>query len=50
MRGGGEGNLRVAYGIDKYDWPRLDRIARFLGYNGTLPDVDSLVAALEGSN
>jgi DNA-binding SARP family transcriptional activator/tetratricopeptide (TPR) repeat protein len=50
VRGGGAGNLRVAYGIDKYDWPRLDRIARFLGYTGTLPDVDSLIASLEESN
>jgi tetratricopeptide (TPR) repeat protein len=46
-RGGGEGNLRVAYTIDPYDWPRLSRIARYLGYTGTLPDVDSLVASLQ---
>jgi DNA-binding SARP family transcriptional activator len=46
-RGSGEGNLQVAYTIDPYDWPRLSRIARYLGYTGPLPDVDSLVAALE---
>jgi DNA-binding SARP family transcriptional activator/tetratricopeptide (TPR) repeat protein len=47
VRGRGEGNLRVAYTIDPYDWPRLSRIARYLGYRGRLPDVDSLVAALQ---
>jgi tetratricopeptide (TPR) repeat protein len=47
VRGGGEGNLRVAYTIDPYDWPRLSRIARYLGYRGALPDVDSLVAAIQ---
>ena len=47
VRGGGEGNLRVAYTIDPYDWPPLARIARYLGYRGTLPDVDSLVAAIQ---
>jgi tetratricopeptide (TPR) repeat protein len=46
-RGSGEGNLKVAYTIDPYDWPPLSRIARFLGYNGRLPDVDSLVAAIQ---
>ncbi|UCC49000.1 MAG: hypothetical protein JSV41_02150, partial [Gemmatimonadota bacterium] len=49
VRGGGEGNLRVAYTIDPYDWPPLSRVARYLGYSGRLPDVDSLVATLEGS-
>jgi DNA-binding SARP family transcriptional activator len=47
VRGGGEGNLRVAYTIDPYDWPPLSRIARYLGYRGSLPNVDSLVAALQ---
>jgi tetratricopeptide (TPR) repeat protein len=47
VRGGGEGNLRVAYTIDPYDWPPLARIARYLGYRGPLPDVDSLVAAVQ---
>ncbi len=46
-RGGGEGNLRVAYTIDPFDWPRLSRIARYLGYTGPLPDVDSLIASLQ---
>jgi len=46
-RGGGDGNLRVAYTIDPYDWPRLSRVARYLGYTGSLPDVDSLVASLQ---
>ena len=46
-RGGGEGNLRVAYSIDPYDWPRLSRISRYLGYGGPLPDVDSLIASLQ---
>jgi len=46
-RGGGEGNLRVAYTVDVYDWPRLSRVARYLGYDGSLPDVDSLVASLQ---
>ncbi len=49
VRGGGEGNLRVAYSIDPYDWPPLSRIARYLGYSGPLPDVDSLVAAVRAS-
>ncbi len=49
-RGGGVGNLRVAYSIDKYDWPPLDRVARYLGYRGRLPDVDSLVAVIESGN
>ncbi len=43
--GGGLGNLRVAYSIDPVDWPPLQRVARFLGYRGRLPDVSSLVAA-----
>jgi hypothetical protein len=47
VRGGGEGNLRVAYTIDPYDWPPLSRIARYIGYRGALPNVDSLVAALQ---
>jgi len=47
VRGGGDGNLRVAYTIDPYDWPRLSRVARYLGYTGSLPDVDSLVASLQ---
>ncbi len=47
VRGAGEGNLRVAYSIDPYDWPPLDRIARYLGYSGRLPDVDSLIAAAQ---
>ncbi len=46
-RGRGDGNLRVAYMIDPLDWPQLSRIARYLGYYGRLPDVDSLVAALK---
>ncbi len=46
-RGGGEGNLRVAYTIDVYDWPRLSRVARYLGYDGSLPNIDSLVASLQ---
>ena len=46
-RGGGEGNLRVAYSIDPHDWPRLSRISRYLGYGGPLPDVDSLIASLQ---
>ncbi len=46
-RGRGEGNLRVAYMIDPLDWPPLSGVARYLGYYGRLPDVDSLVAALE---
>ena len=50
VRGGGVGNLRVAYSISPVDWPPLSRVARFLGYSGPpLPDVDSLVAALAES-
>ena len=49
VRGGGIGNLRVAYEIDDLDWPPLARIARYLGYRGRLPDVDSLVANLQVS-
>jgi len=45
VRGGGLGNLQVAYSIDPVDWPPLDRVARFLGYRGRLPDVSALVAA-----
>jgi tetratricopeptide (TPR) repeat protein len=48
-RGMGIGNLKVAYSIDRYDWPPLSRIARYLDYRGRLPDVDSLVASLDGS-
>jgi DNA-binding SARP family transcriptional activator/tetratricopeptide (TPR) repeat protein len=47
--GGGGGNLRVSYSIDRYDWPRLTSIARYLGYDGSLPDVDSLVASIHPS-
>lgn len=47
VRGGGEGNLQVAYTIDPYDWPELRRLARYLGYRGSLPNVDSLVASLQ---
>ncbi len=50
VRGAGVGNLRVAYTIDRYDWPPLDRSARYLGYGGRLPDVDSLVAVIESGN
>ena len=50
VRGGGEGNLRVAYTIDSLDWPRLSRIARYLGYRGRLPSVDSLVATVQPSD
>jgi len=48
-RGLGQGNLKVAYSIDRYDWPPLSQIARYLDYRGRLPDVDSLVASLDGS-
>jgi tetratricopeptide (TPR) repeat protein len=41
-RGGGIGNLRVAYSIDPVDWPPLQRVARFLGYRGRLPEPASL--------
>lgn len=44
-RGGGEGNLMVAHSLDAYGWPRLSQLSRFLGYDGPLPDVDSLAAA-----
>jgi len=44
-RGGGLGNLQVAYSIDPVDWPPLQRVARFLGYRGRLPDVSCFVAA-----
>lgn len=47
VRGGGEGNLRIAYTIDPYDWPPLSRIARYLGYRGALPDIDALVADIQ---
>ncbi|UCF19719.1 MAG: hypothetical protein JSU87_17685 [Gemmatimonadota bacterium] len=47
-RGSGRGNLRVAYAIDRYDWPRLSRIARYLDFRDSLPDVDSMVAVLSG--
>jgi hypothetical protein len=42
VRGGGTGNLRVAYSIDPVDWPPLERIAAFLGYRGRVPDFTSL--------
>ncbi|MEE9132761.1 MAG: tetratricopeptide repeat protein [Gemmatimonadota bacterium] len=44
-RGRGVGNLRVAYSIDPVDWPSLQRIARFLGYRGRLPSMDTFAAA-----
>lgn len=47
VRGGGEGNLRVAYSLDPFDWPSLAETARYLGYSGPLPDIDSLVASLQ---
>jgi DNA-binding SARP family transcriptional activator len=47
--GGGGGNLRVSYSIDRYDWPQLESIARYLGYDGSLPNVDSLVASVHPS-
>jgi tetratricopeptide (TPR) repeat protein len=50
VRGLGSGNLRVAYTIDRYDWPPLDRMARYLGYGNRLPDVDSLIAAIDSGN
>lgn len=43
--GEGLGNLRVAYSIDRHDNPSLSTVARFLGYRGSLPSVDSLQAA-----
>ncbi len=39
-RGRGLGNLRVAYSIEPVDWPPLERVARFLGYRGRLPQLD----------
>lgn len=42
VRGGGIGNLRVAYSIDPVDWPPLKRVATFLGYRGRLPEFTSL--------
>ncbi len=42
-RGGGLGNLQVAYSIDRQDWPPLANVARFLGYGGRLPEVESLI-------
>lgn len=42
VRGGGTGNLRVAYSIDPVDWPPMQRIARFFGYRGQIPDFTSL--------
>lgn len=44
--GGGLGNLRVAHTIDRYDWPSLTQTARYLGYRGSLPSVDSLNALM----
>lgn len=37
VRGGGSGNLSVAYSIDPVDWPPLERISAYLGYRGNLP-------------
>ncbi len=42
--GGGLGNLRVAYAIDRHDWPNLAQLAQYLGYRGPLPSRDSLAA------
>ena len=42
--GGGLGNLRVAYAIDRHDWPNLAQLAQYLGYRGPLPSPDSLAA------
>lgn len=50
-RGGGMGNLQVAYDIDPVDWPPLARIARYLGYKGSLPRLqvaDAGAAAASG--
>lgn len=51
-RGGGTGNLEVAYSIEPLDWPPLSRIARYLGYAGPLPRLgkagDSQTAAPSG--
>jgi hypothetical protein len=45
VRGGGDGNLRVAYTIDPVDWPPLERFAAFLGYRGPIPDIGSMAPA-----
>jgi tetratricopeptide (TPR) repeat protein len=37
VRGGGSGNLTVAYSIDPVDWPPLERISSYLGYPGGVP-------------
>jgi tetratricopeptide (TPR) repeat protein len=37
VRGGGSGNLTVAYSIDPVDWPPLERISAYLGYRGSVP-------------
>ncbi len=37
VRGGGSGNLTVAYSIDPVDWPPLERFSAFLGYRGSVP-------------
>jgi hypothetical protein len=42
--GEGLGNLRVAYTIDRHDWPSLATLAQYLGYRGSLPSTDSLQA------
>ena len=48
VRGGGVGNLRVAFTITPVDWPELSRLARFINYRGSvLPNVDSIVASLQ---
>jgi len=39
VRGGGDGNLRVAHTIDPVDWPPLERVAAFLGYRGRIPEL-----------
>jgi tetratricopeptide (TPR) repeat protein len=44
-RGRGNGNLRVAYSIDSVDWPPIARVARFLGYRGRIPAVESFASA-----
>ncbi len=46
-RGSGRGNIRIAYTIDRYDWPRISEIARYLDFRGRLPDVDSIIAGLD---
>lgn len=51
VRGGGDGNLRVAFTITPVDWPELSRVARFINYRGSvLPNVDSIVASLQDTH